>query len=267
MRSASGSVWSCHGASPSSPSPNSFVGARHQRGALLGRQRGDARAVERDQAGEEAVEPGALLVARTARSRGRARGSAAATFWLIRPPPRRTSPSARRSRGACVKARKVSSPRAMREIAFQHALDRARRVLGLHVLVELARERRVRAEAAADQDVIAVDRVAVLVDRDARRDQADVADVVLRAGMMAAGEMDVDRRVERDARLAPRGDLLGVLLGVGGREAAAGRAGAGDEPGADRRRLRRRARAPRSRPRRARPCRPARRRSAGSARP
>ena len=64
-------------------------------------------------------------------------------------------------------------------------------------------ERRVRPEAAADQHVIAVDRVALLVDRDARRDQPDVADVVLRAGMMAAGEVDVDRRVERDARLAP----------------------------------------------------------------
>ena len=33
------------------------------------------------------------------------------------------------------------------------------------------------------------------------------------------------------------GDLLGVLLGVGGGEAAAGRAGAGDEAGADRARL------------------------------
>ncbi len=127
---------------------------------------------------------------------------------------------------------------AMRQIALQDALDRARRVLGLHVLVDVAREPCFGAEAAADQHVIAVDRVAFLVDRNARRDQPDVADVVLRAGVMAAGEMDVHRRVERDARLAPRGDLLGLLLGVRGREAAAGRAGAGDEPGADRSRLR-----------------------------
>ena len=41
--------------------------------------------------------------------------------------------------------------------------------------------------------------------------------------------------VERDARLAPARDLLGVALGVGGRELAAGIAGAGDEAGADRR--------------------------------
>ena len=61
--------------------------------------------------------------------------------------------------------------------------------------------------------------------------------VMLRAGMMAAGEMDVDRRVERDARLAPARDVLGVALGVGGCELAAGVAGAGDQAGADRVRL------------------------------
>ena len=47
--------------------------ARHQRGALLGRERGDARAVERDQAGEEAVQPRALL-GRERRGLGNERG-------------------------------------------------------------------------------------------------------------------------------------------------------------------------------------------------
>ena len=56
-------------------------------------------------------------------------------------------------------------------------------------------------------------------------------------------------------------------LVCGGGEPAAGSAGAGDEAGADRASPAWRGRAPRSRPRRARPCRPARRRSAGSARP
>ena len=55
--------------------------------------------------------------------------------------------------------------------------------------------------------------------------------------MVAAGEVDVDRPVELDARLAPARDLLGVALGVGGGELAAGVAGAGDEAGADRARL------------------------------
>src|SRR5436305_12973838 len=122
----------------------------------------------------------------------------------------------------------------MREITFKDALDRTRRILGFDIPVNLAAERRVVAEPAADQHVIAVDRLAFFVDRNARGDQPDVADVMLRAGMMAAGEMDVHRRVERDARLAPRGDLLRLLLGVRGGKTAAGRTGAGDEPGADR---------------------------------
>ena len=136
----------------------------------------------------------------------------------------------------------------------------------LDVAIELAAERGVRPEAAADQDVIALDRVAVLGDLHLAGEQADLADIVLRAGVMAAGEMDVDRRVERDARLAPARDLLGVALGVGGGELAAGIAGAGDEAGADRVGLDRQARAPRSRPARLPAFRSARRRSAGSAR-
>ena len=51
--------------------------------------------------------------------------------------------------------------------------------------------------------------------------------------MVATGQVDIDRRVERHARLAPTRDLLGVALGVGGGELAAGVAGAGDEAGAD----------------------------------
>ena len=48
---------------------------------------------------------------------------------------------------------------------------------------------------------------------------------------MTAGQMDVDRRVERDARFAPARDFLGMAFGVGGREFAAGVAGTGDEAG------------------------------------
>src|SRR5262245_61636726 len=92
---------------------------------------------------------------------------------------------------------------AVREIALQHALHDLRRWLGRPVAIDFPAYRRFRTEPAADMDVIAVDGVAVVVDRDARADQPDIADIMLRAGMMAAGEMDVDRRVERDARLAP----------------------------------------------------------------
>ena len=122
----------------------------------------------------------------------------------------------------------------MREIGLQDAFDRLRRILGLHVAIELAPERGVGPEAAADQDVIALDRIGVLAVLHLAGQQADLADEMLRAGMMAAGQMDVDRCVERNARLAPARDLLGMALGVGGGELAAGIAGAGDETGADR---------------------------------
>src|SRR6185503_10516497 len=86
---------------------------------------------------------------------------------------------------------------AMRQIGFQNALDGARRVGRLDVAVKFAAERGVGAEAAAV-------------------------------------EMNVDRRIERNTRLTPGGDLCGVPLGVGGGELAAGIAGAGDQARADR---------------------------------
>ena len=123
--------------------------------------------------------------------------------------------------------------RAMGEIGLQQPLDRLRRVLGLEVVIDLLPDIGVRAEAAAGEQMIALDRVVVLADRHLRRDQADIADVMLRAGMVAAGEMDVERRVDVDARLAPVADLGRMALGIRGRELAAGIAGAGDQPGAD----------------------------------
>ena len=60
-------------------------------------------------------------------------------------------------------------------------------------------------------------------------EQADVAHVVLGAGVRAAGEVDVHRLVERHARVEPAHELDGVALGVGAGELAIGAAGAGDE--------------------------------------
>ena len=103
-------------------------------------------------------------------------------------------------------------------------------------------------------------------DRHPAAEQPDVADVVLRARVRAAGQVDVDRRVEADPRLHPLGDRQRRVLGVGGRELAAGVAGAGDQAGADAATPSRSGRwpagAPRPRPR----ARRRRRRSAGSAR-
>src|SRR5262249_16530830 len=121
-----------------------------------------------------------------------------------------------------------------RGVGLEHALDGLRRILGFDIAVDFRRDRRVRAETATDVNVVALDRVAVFGDLHLAGEQADVADVMLGAGMMASGEMDVDGAIERDAAFAPARDLLGVPLGVGGSELATDVAGAGHESRANR---------------------------------
>ena len=83
--------------------------------------------------------------------------------------------------------------------------------------------------------VVALDLIAIVVHRHLGADQADVADVMLRAGMVAAGEMDVDRRIEREARArcGRRCRRAWPLVSDGG-ELAAAIARAGDQAGAQR---------------------------------
>src|SRR5262249_31742983 len=126
---------------------------------------------------------------------------------------------------------------AMRQISFQNALDDARCVFSDNVAVKLATERGVRAEAAADENVIALDRIVVFVRLNLAGEQTDLRYKMLRTGMVAAGQMNIDRRVERNARLAPGGDVLGVTFGVGGREFAARVSSARDETGTERIRM------------------------------
>lgn len=80
--------------------------------------------------------------------------------------------------------------------------------------------------------MIAFDGV-LLVDRHPRPDQPDIADVVLRAGMVAAGEMDVEQGLDvlTSVRTSRRSRQRCSL--VFDAAAAAGVAGAGDQPGAD----------------------------------
>lgn len=118
-------------------------------------------------------------------------------------------------------------------------LDNLWRFICFDVLIELPGNRTINAVTTTDEDVVAVDGVAVVVHRHPCADQADVADVVLRTGVMAASEMDVDRRLKLNALLAPCCDLVGILLGVSSRESASGCAGALDQTGADGRRCRR----------------------------
>src|SRR5215510_10513867 len=119
--------------------------------------------------------------------------------------------------------------RAMSEICFQDSLDRPRRILGLDVAIQFASKRGIWPEAAADQHVVALDRIGILIVLHLAGQEADLGNEVLRARMMAAGQMDIDGRVKRNARLAPLGDVFGMPLGVGGGELATGIAGAGDK--------------------------------------
>src|SRR5712691_2708610 len=128
---------------------------------------------------------------------------------------------------------------AVREIGPQDAFDRRRRVFGLHVAVKLAAEHGIGSEAAAGKDVVALDGIALFRGLHLASQQTDLADVVLGAGVVAAGEMDIDRPVELEACLAPTRNRFRMPLGIRGGELAAGVAGASDKAGANRACLRR----------------------------
>src|SRR5262249_10904606 len=102
--------------------------------------------------------------------------------------------------------------RPMREVALQHAFDPTRNLLRLHVAIDLAPDGGVVAETAADGQVVTLDLSVALFHL--AREQADIPDVMLRARVMAAGQMDVHRRVDSDAPLAPLCDLLRMALRI-----------------------------------------------------
>src|SRR4051794_3518508 len=86
--------------------------------------------------------------------------------------------------------------RAMREISLQQSLDCPGRVLGLEVVKNLLPQTGVRPKTATCEQMIAIDGVIAFAGRHLCSDQADVADKMLRTRMVAAGEMDVERRVD-----------------------------------------------------------------------
>src|SRR5205085_5527697 len=107
--------------------------------------------------------------------------------------------------------------RTMREISLQQSLDRPGRVLGLEVVKNLLSQSGVRPKTATCEQMIAFDGVIAVASRHLCGYQADVADKMLRTRMVAAGEMDVDRRIDLEASLAPVADFRRVALGIRGR--------------------------------------------------
>src|SRR6266849_127511 len=192
MRSAIGMVWSCHGASPSSPSPAGFSTASFC-------------------PAESGVEPSSESIpARKPFSQERCPSENGAVAGMIS------------IRGGGV-------------IWFMAWLPLQRAYEGLRrrdVAIDFLPDIGVRAEAASGIKVITLDRVVIASRRHLCGEQTNVADVMLRARMMTAGEMNVERGFDLHACFAPVADFGGMTLGIGGRELAAGVAGACDQAGA-----------------------------------
>src|ERR1700691_2470952 len=86
---------------------------------------------------------------------------------------------------------------AVRKISVENSLDGTRRVLGNDIAINFASERGVRPKAAADQNVVTLDRIGFLIGLDLAGEEPDLGDKMLRARVVAASQVNVDRRVER----------------------------------------------------------------------
>ena len=121
----------------------------------------------------------------------------------------------------------------MREIGLEQFLNRPGRVLRPEVAVDLLPEIGIETETSAGEKVIAFDAVVGIANGNLGGDQAYVADVVLGTGMVAASQVDIQWRIDFNARIAPVADRRSVTLGVGSRELAARIAGTRDQSGAN----------------------------------
>ena len=121
------------------------------------------------------------------------------------------------------------------QISRQHFFQRRLQLLKRDAAENLPAHGLVVTEAAADADVIAFQRLAG--DFHLRAEQPDVAHVMLRAGIWAAGQMDVERLIEFELFLQVVRQFQRVRLGVRGTaQACAGEnaAGLSEAPGSGR---------------------------------
>ena len=103
----------------------------------------------------------------------------------------------------------------------QQRLDHFGRVAGSNIGLQQSPYGALCAKAATHMQMITFDLIALIVHGDLGADEPDVADIVLCAGMVAAGEVDVDREVYAQARIHVISDAQCVALGVGSCEFAA----------------------------------------------
>src|SRR5258708_37122011 len=105
----------------------------------------------------------------------------------------------------------------MREVCFQQFLDGLRRVLRFEVVIDLLPDIGVGTEPSAGEQMIAFDVVVILADGHFGAEKADIADVMLFAGMMTAAQKDIHRADEWHPSLSPVATEGSITLGLGHR--------------------------------------------------
>src|SRR6266567_2849868 len=100
------------------------------------------------------------------------------------------------------------------EIRLEHAFQQHGKFVERNAGENLFADARVRATATAENDVVTFHRFAAEIDLHAL--QSDVADVVLRAGIGAAGEVDVEGMIEVNAFVEMRRERERLPFRIGG---------------------------------------------------
>src|SRR5256885_744390 len=115
----------------------------------------------------------------------------------------------------------------MTQVAFQNPFQRRLELFEGNSLEHLPPDGLVVTESATDEDVITFNCFAGYFDF--RAEQTDVTQVMLRAGVRAAGQVNVDRLVKLDTLFEIVGQFKRVAFGVRRRELAIGIASASDQ--------------------------------------
>src|SRR5262245_39764516 len=96
----------------------------------------------------------------------------------------------------------------MIEVSAQHFLEEGWDFRERHVAPHFAADAAPVAIASTHENVVALDHV--VPSRDLRTEKADISNIVLGAGVRAAGQVDVDRLIELEPSLKVSRDLLNM---------------------------------------------------------
>src|SRR5258706_1771522 len=115
---------------------------------------------------------------------------------------------------ACKGLKCLSPAQALGQIDPQQLFNGGGTVLRLHVVPDFFADSRVRAVATAHHNMEPLHGIAFVVDCDLAANEPDVANVMLRARIEAAREVDIDWLVDSEPRFEMGSDALGGVLGI-----------------------------------------------------